>query len=228
VNRRESSGGGLNSLAFIFAALVTLSALVLLPDFNALAGQENSNQESQRRPKRVTPKGNQAGGQQSGQQGATRPEGQQSSNSNTQPPRAYRVEAPRSDVQLEKTMSIDGKVLPPDNIEPVGAEITYTTSFSNKGTAPSHNLSIIDPLQDRTDFKLGSVKYDLGTTGLSVTVSYSKDEGEHCDYRPLSGGGGAPEGFDRTVNAVCLSFSGDLGFTPPNNAGGFSYVGRRR
>ncbi|HEX8139101.1 MAG TPA: hypothetical protein VF544_16150 [Pyrinomonadaceae bacterium] len=226
MKRRESSGA-LKSSGLILAALMTLCALLLLPDLYALAGQENSNQQSPRRPKRVTPKGDQAGGRQSGQQGATTGEGQQS-NSNTQPPRAYRVEAPRSDVQMEKIMSIGGKELPPDNIEPVGAEITYTTSFSNKGTAPSHNLTIIDPLQDRTDFKLGSVKYDLGTTGLSVTVGYSKDEGEHCDYTPLSGGGGAPEGFDRLVNAVCLSFSGDLGFTPPNNAASFSYVGRRR
>ena len=213
MKRRESSVA-LKSSGLMFAALMTLSALVLLPDFDAVAGQGNSNQGSQRRPKRDTPKGNQAGGQQS--------------NSNAQTPRAYRVEAPRSDVQMEKTMSIGGKELPPDNIEPVGAEITYTTSFSNKGTAPSHNLSIIDPVQDRTDFKLGSVKYELGTTGLSVTVGYSKDDGEHCDYTPLSGGGGAPEGFDRTVNAVCLSFSGDLGFAPPANAASFSHVGRRR
>jgi uncharacterized repeat protein (TIGR01451 family) len=225
--KRRGSSVALKSSGLVFAALVMLSALVLLPDFGALAGQENSNRESQRRPKRVTPKGNQAGGQQSGQQGATAPEGQQS-NSNTQPPRAYRVEAPRSDVQMEKTMSIGGKEFPPDNIEPVGAEITYTTSFSNKGTAPSHNLSVIDPVQDRTDFKLGSVKYELGTTGLRVTVGYSKDDGEHCDYMPVSGGGGAPEGFDRTVNAVCLSFSGDLGFTAPDNGATFSYVGRRR
>jgi uncharacterized repeat protein (TIGR01451 family) len=224
MKRRESSGT-LNSLPFVFAALVMLSALALLPDPGALAGQGNSNQESQRRPKRVTPKGDQPGGQQSGQPGTTTEGGQ--SNSNSQP-RAYRVEAPKSDVQMEKTLFMDGKELPPDSIEPVGAEITYTTSFSNKGTAPSRNLSIIDPVQDRTDFKLGSVEHDLGTTGLRVTVSYSKDGGDHCDYTPVSGGGGAPEGFDRLVNAVCLSFSGDLGFTPPNNAASFSYVGRRR
>jgi uncharacterized repeat protein (TIGR01451 family) len=224
--KRRESNGSLNSLAFVFAALMLLAALALLPDPRALAGQGNSNQESPRRPKRVTPKGDQPGGQQSGQPGTTTTEGQQS-NSNAQP-RAYRVEAPKSDVQMEKTLSMDGKELPPDSIEPVGAEITYTTSFSNKGTAPSRNLSIIDPIQDRTDFKLGSVEHDLGTTGLSLTISYSKDGGDHCDYIPVSGGGGAPEGFDRLVNAVCLSFSGDLGFTAPNNAASFSYVGRRR
>jgi uncharacterized repeat protein (TIGR01451 family) len=226
---RESSAG-LKGLAIVFVlALLMLFALALVPRSLALAGQENSNQASpgERRPKRVAPKGGQPGGQPSGRQGTQTPESQQS-NSNAQQQRAYRVEAPKSDVQMEKVMTIGDKELPPENIEPVGAEITYTTFFSNKGTAPSHNLSIIDPIQDRTDFKLGSVAHDLGTTGLRVSVGYSKDDGEHCDYTPVSGGGGAPEGFDRLVNAVCLSFSGDLDYSAPNNAASFSYVGRRR
>jgi uncharacterized repeat protein (TIGR01451 family) len=226
--KTRESNGMLKGLAVVFA-LAVLSPLALLPRSSALAGQENSNQESQgvRRPKKVTPKGGQPGGQPSGQQGTQTPESQPS-NSNAQPPRAYRVAAPKSDVQMEKIMSIGGKELPPESVEPVGAEITYKTFFSNKGTAPSRNLSIVDPVQERTDFKLGSVAHDMGTTGLRVTVGYSKDGGEHCDYMPVSGGGGATEGFDRQVNAVCLSFSGDLGYGAPNNAASFSYVGRRR
>ncbi|MBA3806603.1 MAG: hypothetical protein H0X14_12940, partial [Acidobacteria bacterium] len=75
---------------------------------------------------------------------------------------------------------------------------------------------------------LGSVINDLCTTGLRATVNYSKDGGQTCDYTPVSGGGGAPAGFDRLVNAVCWSFTGDLGFTAPNNTGKVGYVGRRR
>jgi hypothetical protein len=131
-------------------------------------------------------------------------------------------------VLLEKIMSIGDKELAPETVEPIGAEITYKTFFANRGTGPSRSLNIIDPIQDRTDFKLGSVVNDLATTGLKVTVTYSKDGGENCDYTPESGGGGAPPGFDRTVNAVCWSFSGDLGFTAPNNSGSVSYIGRRR
>lgn len=220
-------GGVLTAWAIIFVlALSVLPATAYLLGSSALAGQENSN--TARRPKKVTPKGEPPRGQQAGREGTQTPGTGQPSNSNAQQPRAYRVEAPKSDVQLKKVMSIDAKELPPEYIEPIGAEITYTTFFVNRGTAPSRNLSIIDPIQDRTDFKLGSVTHDLGTTALRVTVGYAKDDGENCDYTPVSGGGGAPEGFDRLVKAVCLSFSGDLSYTAPNNAGIFSYVGRRR
>jgi uncharacterized repeat protein (TIGR01451 family) len=223
----------LKAWAILFAlALLILPGLTRLLNASALAGQQNSNRATpvNKRPRKVTPKGNQSTGQPTGT--AATAAGQntagQRSNSNAQQPRPYRVEAPKPDVKLEKIMSIGDKELPPENIEPIGAEITYTTFFKNEGTAPSHNLSIVDPVQDRTDFKLGSVASDLGTTGLQVTVSYSKDDGEKCDYAPVSGGGGAPDGFDRLVNAVCLSFSGDLSQSAPRNAGSFSYVGRRR
>jgi uncharacterized repeat protein (TIGR01451 family) len=234
MNRRERSIV-LKAWAIPFAlALVLLPVCERLLKASALAGQRNSNRATPpaRRPRKITPKGTQSTDQQTGTAAAATA-GQNSEsqpqNSNAQPqPRAYRVEAPKPDVKLEKIMSIGEKVLPPENIEPVGAEITYTTFFKNEGTAPSHNLSIIDPVQDRTDFKLGSVESDLGTTGLAVTISYSKDGGEKCDYAPVSGGGGAPDGFDRLVNAVCLSFSGDLSQSAQRNAGSFSYVGRRR
>jgi uncharacterized repeat protein (TIGR01451 family) len=224
--KTREGNGVLKGWVVVFAlALGLIPATARLLDSYALAGQENSNQATPdtKRPKRVTPKGNQS----TGQEDTQTPDNRQS-NSNTQQPRAYRVGAPKPDVQMKKIMLMDGKELPPEHVEPIGAEITYTTLFTNRGTAPSHNPSIIDPIQDRTDFKLGSVVPDLGTTGLRVTVSYSKDDGENCDYTPVSGGGGAPEGFDRLVNAVCLSFSGDLGYTAPDNAAGFSYVGRRR
>ena len=134
----------------------------------------------------------------------------------------------KSDVRMDKVLLIGDKELTDDMIVQPGTEITYATAFINQGTGISRSLSIIDPVQDMTDFKLGSVMSDLGTTGLKITVTYSKDNGENCNYTPVSGGGGAPSGFDRLVNAVCLNFSGDLGTTAPNNSGKFSYVGRRR
>ncbi|HEX8143974.1 MAG TPA: hypothetical protein VF553_15350 [Pyrinomonadaceae bacterium] len=219
------------------AILLTL-ALAILPallpsatDSTALAAQQpqrNSNRATPRRARKVTSRGSQSTNQQAGTTAAQNANGA-SSNSNAQPqPTPYRVEAPKSDVKMAKVLSIGDKVLTDDMFVQPGTEITYTTSFINEGNAPSRSLSIIDPVQDMTDFKLDSVKNNTGTTGLRVTVSYSKDGGENCNYTPVSGGGGAPAGFDRLVNAVCLSFSGDLGYTPPNNAGSFSYVGRRR
>lgn len=210
--------------------LIVLACTAALLASATLAGQKNSNRATSKpvgaRARKV-PSGNQSN--QGTQSAAEQNANTQSSNSSGQQARpAYQVAPPKSDVQLEKIMSIGDKELTPDVIEPIGAEITYKTFFTNKGTAFSRSLNIIDPIQDRTDFKLGSVVNDLGTTGLKVTVSYSKDGGETCDYTPVSAGGGAPPGFDRTVNAVCWAFSGDLSFTTPNNSGSVSYIGRRR
>lgn len=212
------------------SGMILLACIAGLLVSATLAGQKNSNgvvsKPITRRAKKVS-NGNQVN--QGTNAAAAQNANTQSSNSSGQQARpAYQVAPPKSDVLLEKIMTIGDEELAPDVIEPVGAEITYKTSFTNKGTAPSRSLNIIDPIQDRTDFKLGSVTNDLGTTGLKVTVSYSKDGGENCDYTPLSGGGGAPLGFDRTVNAVCWAFSGDLSFTAPNNSGSVRYIGRRR
>lgn len=204
----------------------------LMETSGALAAQNNSNRATPRtrRAKKVGKASNinQAASGQTTPVAAQNTNSQSSNSSGQQSRPPYRVEDPRSDVKLEKIMSIGDKELTPEMIEPIGAEITYTTFFSNQGNAPSRSLNIIDPIQDRTDFKIGSVINNLGTTGLKVTVAYSKDGGENCDYTPVSGAGGAPAGFDRLVNAVCWTFSGDLGYTAPNNAGSISYVGRRR
>jgi len=210
--------------------LIVLGCIAGLVASATLAAQKNSNRVISktiiRRAKKVS-NGNQSnvGTTASAQQNANTGS---SNTSGGQARPAYQVQPPRSDVLLEKIMSIGDKELAPETVEPIGAEITYKTFFTNRGNAPSRSLNIIDPIQDRTDFKLGSVVNDLATTGLKVTVTYSKDGGENCDYTPESGGGGAPLGFDRTVNAVCWSFSGDLGFTAPNNSGSVSYIGRRR
>lgn len=212
------------------SGLMVLGAIAGLVTSATLAGQKNSNRVISktiiRRAKKVT------NGKQSTRAtnapAAQNANTQSSNSSGVQARPAYQVQPPRSDVLLEKIMTIGDKELSPDVAEPIGAEITYKTFFTNKGNAPSRSLYIIDPIQDRTDFKLESVVNDLSTTGLEVTVSYSRDGGENCDYTPVSGGGGAPAGFDRTVNAVCWSFSGDLGFTAPNNSGSVSYIGRRR
>ena len=235
--KKEERNVRLKAWAIALGLTLTLSILPgaarLLESSAALAAQNNSNRASPRtrRPKKVGSNSNvdQATGGQTTPAASLQNANSQSSNSSgrqARPP--YRVEAPKSDVQLEKVMTMDGKELTPDVIEPIGAEITYTTLFKNQGNAPSRSLHVIDPVQDRTDFKIGSVVNNLGTTGLEVTVTYSKDGGETCDYTPVSGAGGAPDGFDRLVNAVCWHFSGDLGYTAPNNAGSLSYVGRRR
>ena len=233
--KKSEESIGLKGWAIVLvAALVVLPVLSRLSDASALAVQGNSNRVTPRTRNRArkpvgTSNQNQNAAPQPSPAAGTQNSNSQSSNSNGQTPRpAYQMAPPRSDVKLEKTMIFADKDVPPEMIVPSGGEITYATVFTNLGTGVSRSLTIIDPIQDVTDFKLGSVTNELGTTGLEVTVSYSKDGGENCDYTPVSGGGGAPAGFDRLVNAVCWKFSGDLSFTAPNNTGRISYVGRRR
>jgi len=79
-----------------------------------------------------------------------------------------------------------------------------------------------------TDFKLGSVTTNLGTTGLTVAIAYSNDGGTTWTYTPASGAGGAPAGYDRTVTHIRWSFTGNLSPTAPNNVGDVGFTIRIR
>jgi uncharacterized repeat protein (TIGR01451 family) len=107
-----------------------------------------------------------------------------------------------------------------------GADLTYTIGFTNTGNAPAANLVVTDPVPANTEFKLGSALTTLGTTGLTVIIRYSNDNGLSWAYAPVSGAGGAPAGYDRTVTHVRWSFGGNLSPTAPNNAGSVQFVVR--
>lgn len=132
-------------------------------------------------------------------------------------------------IGLVKSVTPDGTQLP-------GTELTYSIAFTNSGGAAASNFRLTDPdpsnatlrLNTNTDFKVGSVTNTLGTTGLVATVAYSNDNGVTYAYTPVSGGGGAPAGFDRNVTHIRWSFAGSLSPTAPNNAGSVSFVVRIR
>jgi uncharacterized repeat protein (TIGR01451 family) len=119
-------------------------------------------------------------------------------------------------IALDKSVSPTGAVLP-------GADLTYTIAFSNGGGAPASSFVLLDPVPANTDFKVGSASTALGTTGLTVTVAYSNDNATTWTYTPVSGAGGAPAGYDRTVTHVRWTFAGDLGQTAPNHAGSVAF-----
>ncbi|HEX8146119.1 MAG TPA: hypothetical protein VF591_02865 [Pyrinomonadaceae bacterium] len=124
-------------------------------------------------------------------------------------------------VALAKTVSPTGTVLP-------GADLTYTIAFSNGGGAPASSFVLLDPVPASTDFKVGSAATTLGTTGLTVAVAYSNDNGTTWTYAPTSAAGGAPAGYDRTVTHVRWTFTGDLSQTSPNHAGSVAFGVRVR
>jgi hypothetical protein len=79
-----------------------------------------------------------------------------------------------------------------------------------------------------TDFKLGSPAFAPGTSGLTTAVAYSNNGGTTYTYTPVSGGGGAPAGFDRTVTHVRWTMTGNLSQVSPNNSYGVSFQARIR
>ena len=116
----------------------------------------------------------------------------------------------------------------PAGPQPPGTELGYTVVFTNGGGTPVTSLVLDDPIPNDTDFKVGSVTTDLGTTGLTVAVSYSSDGGATWTYTPAGGAGGAPAGFDRLTTHIRWTFSGTLGNTPPSNQGSIGFVARIR
>jgi uncharacterized repeat protein (TIGR01451 family) len=131
--------------------------------------------------------------------------------------------APVPNVSLQKSVTPNSaaQLIP-------GADLTYTISFTNTGTASALNLIIIDPIPANTDFKVSSVTILLGTTGLTATVAYSNNGGSTYAYTPASGGGGASPGYDRSATHIRWTFTGNLSQTSPNNSGGVSFTSRIR
>lgn len=130
-------------------------------------------------------------------------------------------------VALVKSVSPTGTQLP-------GTDLTYTINFSNTGGATARTLVITDPdpsnvtlsLSTSTYFKVGSVIFAPGTTGLTLpaaSITYSNNGGSTFVYTPASGGGGAPAGYDANVTHVRFSFTGNLSQTSPNNAANVSF-----
>ena len=124
-------------------------------------------------------------------------------------------------------MPLAKSVTPSGGVQP-GAVLTYTVAFTNGGGSAASSLSLTDPIPTNTDFKVNSVTQALGTTGLTVAVSYSNDGGSSWTYTPVSGGGGAPAGYDRNVTKVRWAFSGNLSQVSPNNNGNVGFATRIR
>lgn len=109
-----------------------------------------------------------------------------------------------------------------------GADLVYTIAFANSGTGGAVSFVISDPIPANTDLKIGAATSSLGTTGLSVSITYSNNDGSSYSYTPISGGGGAPSGYDRGVTNIRWSFSGTLSPTSPNNSGNVGFTSRIR
>ena len=120
------------------------------------------------------------------------------------------------------------KSVSPNGIQPPGTDLAYSVVFTNSGSSNAISVTITDAIPSNTDFKVGSATHDLGTSGLTIVVTYSNDGGATYTYAPVSNGGGAPTGYDRNVTNILWTFTGSLSQTSPNNTGSVSFTTRIR
>lgn len=134
-------------------------------------------------------------------------------------------------ISLVKSVGPGGSQIP-------GTDLLYTVVYTNTGGQPANTFIIVDPntanvvpaerVFRNVDFKVGSLTSTPGSTGLVATFEYSNDGGSTWTYTPVSGGGAAPSGYDRSVTNVRWSFAGSLSHVGPNNTGSVSLTVRIR
>lgn len=107
-------------------------------------------------------------------------------------------------------LSMTKSVSPVGNQVP-GTNLTYTVDYQNLGGSTLSTIVIYDAVPAWTQFQVGS-----STTGTppgtvtGIAVQYSSDNGATWAYTPVSGGGGAPAGYDANVSNVRWVFTGNL------------------
>jgi uncharacterized repeat protein (TIGR01451 family) len=130
------------------------------------------------------------------------------------------------------------KSVNPNGAQAPSTDLTYTIVYTNGGGQPAATFVLVDPdllnvdplerVFHNVDFKVGSMVSAPGTTGLVATFEYSNDGAATWTYTPVSGGGGAPAGYDRNVTNVRWVFAGSLSSLAPNNTGSVDFIVRIR
>lgn len=106
-----------------------------------------------------------------------------------------------------------------------GGVVTYTLNITNTGGDNAYAVVIDDQLSSFAMFGLNS--YGAGqpfqlvngtpTSGLTIgTTTYSNDNGATYTYTPVSGGGGAPAGYDANVTNWRIQMTGNMNTSNAN------------
>jgi uncharacterized repeat protein (TIGR01451 family) len=92
-----------------------------------------------------------------------------------------------------------------------GTDLAYTVDYQNLGATTLTTIAIYDAIPAWTQFQVGSSLTGVPPATVSgITVEYSDDNGATWAYVPVSGGGGAPAGYDANVTNVRWVFTGTL------------------
>ena len=128
--------------------------------------------------------------------------------------------------------TIVGQPCPPPALptQAPGSDISYSVTFTNSGGSFASNFIITDPIPTNTDIKVGSESHTTPLpTGLTgVTVEYFDSSTSTWITNPVSGGGGAPAGYNRNITIIRWTFNGQLSQIAPNNTGNVRFTVRIR
>jgi len=118
------------------------------------------------------------------------------------------------------------KSVNPNGTQPPGTDLTYTATVTNNGTADAVNVVTVDSLAAEVSFQVGSVVTNL-PTGMSDNVEFYDGCGsDGWSYVPVSGGGGAPAGYDACVTRIRWTLLDDLSYVAPDNTADLEFVAR--
>lgn len=123
-------------------------------------------------------------------------------------------------LSIAKAVSPAGSPLP-------GANITFTSTLTNSGTASASSVAIVDSIPSWVEYKVASSAATL-PAGVTAAIEYSNDGGVTWTYAPASGACSATTGFDRCVNRIRWRFLAALSSVAPNNQGTLSFISRIR
>ncbi|MGH8491785.1 MAG: hypothetical protein ACRERR_01580 [Moraxellaceae bacterium] len=100
-----------------------------------------------------------------------------------------------------------------------GSDIAYTIQITNTG-GPSKTYVLTDAMSPFTALYLNAYgsntpfQFNAGNSGLTMpagSIQYSNNNGSTWTYTPVSGGGGAPAGYDGTVTNFRITLTGTMG-----------------
>jgi len=121
-----------------------------------------------------------------------------------------------TDSAVDVTTIVAGNLVLTKSVNPVGnqvpgTELTYRTDYANVGLSDLTTIVIYDAIPAWTQYRVGSATTGTLAPGIiGITIEFSDDGGATWAYVPVSGGGGAPAGFDADVTNVRWVLNGTL------------------
>lgn len=125
--------------------------------------------------------------------------------------------------RVSPQLTITKSVSPQNTLAP-GTDLTYTMQIANAGNFAARGVVVSDSVPPQVVFKLGSVGQTV-PAGITAAPSYSNNAGATWTYVPVSGGCGAPAGYDACVRRVRWTLTGDVAVS---GTASFFFVARIR